>query len=318
MKTTAPVLFLVFNRPETTARVFAAIRAARPAQLFVAADGPRFARASEDERCREVRRIATAVDWPCELITLLRDDNLGCKRAVSSAIDWFFGQVSEGIVLEDDCLPDPSFFVYASELLARHRNDTRVMSISGDNFVSATWQPTESYYFSAFTHIWGWASWRRAWAHYDVAMADWPAQRDAGLMQRLFPDARHAQAHWTGLLDSVASGEIDTWDYQWAYATWKVGGLSCLPAVNLISNIGFGPGATHTFDAEGQLADLPRGSLPLPLQHPTTVAAVAAADAWTQRHVFGIDETATALGRLRRRVGTRLRQALSAAATALR
>jgi hypothetical protein len=308
----SPILFLVFNRPETTARVFAAIRAARPAQLFVAADGPRPARTGEDERCRQVRQIATAVDWPCELVTLLRDGNLGCKCAVSSAIDWFFSQVSEGIVLEDDCLPDPSFFAYTSELLAYHRDDTRVMSISGDNFVSETWQPAESYYFSAFTHIWGWASWRRAWASYDVTMADWPSQRDAGLMQRVFPGARCAQAHWTRLLDRVARGEIDTWDYQWAYATWKSRGLSCLPSVNLISNIGFGPGATHTLDAEGQLANLPRGSLPFPLRHPASVAAAAAADAWTHRYVFGIDETATGLERLRRSLGTRLRHALSA------
>lgn len=310
-----PILFLVFNRPDTTARVFEAIRAARPTQLFVAADGPRPGREGEDLRCRQVREIATAVDWPCTLTTLLREQNLGCKRAVSSAIDWFFQQVPEGIVLEDDCLPDPTFFGYAAELLARYRDDPCVMSISGDNFISATWTSAESYYFSVFTHIWGWASWRRAWARYDVDMADWPAQRQAGLMQRLFPRSRRAQAHWTALLDRVARGEIDTWDYQWVYATWKAGCLSCMPAVNLISNIGFGPGATHTHDAEGKHADLARGSLALPLRHPAVVAASARADAWTTRHVFGIDDSSLQLDRVRRAIASRLRRAWQTIAT---
>lgn len=303
-----PVLFLVFNRPDTTARVFEAIRAARPRQLFVAADGPRAGRECEAERCRQVRAIATAVDWPCEVRTLFRPDNLGCKRAVSSAIDWFFEQVSEGIVIEDDCLPDPSFFAYCSELLARYREDPRVMSISGDNFISGHWRPAESYYFSVFTHIWGWASWRRAWAHYDVGMSDWPSQRDAGLLQRVFPDSRRSQAHWTTVMDRVSRGEIDTWDYQWVYATWKQGGVSCLPAVNLISNIGFGANATHTHDAEAKLADLSRDSLTLPLRHPTAVAANQLADAWSLRHVFQIDDSLLQLTRIRRGAGARLKR----------
>lgn len=304
-----PILFLVFNRPDTTARVFDAIRAARPRQLFIAADGPRADRAGEAERCRQAREIATAVDWPCETRTLFRQDNLGCKRAVSSAIDWFFDQVEEGIVLEDDCLPDPSFFAYCGDLLARYRNDPRVMAISGDNFISGHWRPQESYYFSTFTHIWGWASWRRAWALYDVAMSDWPSQRDAGLMDRVFPASRSARAHWTAVLNRMARGEIDTWDYQWAYATWKHGALSCLPAVNLISNIGFGANATHTHDAEAKLANLARESLSLPLNHPAAVVANTQADAWTSQHVFGTDGSARPLDRLRRGIGARLRRA---------
>lgn len=304
-----PVLFLVFNRPDTTARVFEAIRAARPTRLFLAADGPRSDRPGEAERCQQARQIAMAVDWPCETRTLLREANLGCRGAVSSSIDWFFDQVEEGIVLEDDCVPDPSFFAYCSDLLARYRDDTRVMSISGDNFIGEHWRPTESYYFSAFTHIWGWASWRRAWAHYDVTMSDWPSQRDAGLLQRLFPAARHARAHWAVVFDRVARGEIDTWDYQWAYAAWKQGGVNCMPAVNLISNIGFGNNATHTHDAEAQLANLPRQSLAFPLRHPTAVAAHTEADAWTSEHVFGIDESALQLDRLRRSVGSYLKRA---------
>jgi hypothetical protein len=307
-----PVLFLVFNRPDTTARVFEAIRAARPQRLFIAADGPRADRPDEAERCRQVREIATVVDWPCEVQTLFRQQNLGCKRAVSSAIDWFFEQVEEGIILEDDCLPDPSFFPYCSELLARYRDDPRVMAISGDNFVSAHWRPAESYYFSLFPHIWGWASWRRAWACYDVNLTDWPAQRDAGLLRRVFPSSPSSQAHWTDIFGETARGEVDTWDYQWVYAMWKHDALSCLPAVNLISNIGFGANATHTRDAEAKLANLPRESLTLPLKHPAVVATSTHADAWTSQHVFDIGQNARPLEHLRRSVGSRLRRAWQA------
>jgi hypothetical protein len=310
-----PVLFLVFNRPDTTARVFEAIRAARPKRLFVAADGPRSHRAGEAERCRQARQLAMAVDWPCDTSTLLRESNLGCRQAVSSAIDWFFDQVEEGIVLEDDCVPDPSFFAYCDDLLARYRNDLRVMSISGDNFIAAHWRPAESYYFSAFPHIWGWATWRRAWAHYDVTMSDWASQRDDGLLHRVFPTSRRARAHWTTIFDRVARSEIDTWDYQWAYATWKQGAVSCLPAVNLISNIGFGSNATHTHDAEAQLANLPRLSLPPPLRHPASVSANTQADAWTTKHVFGIDDSALPFNSMRRGVGAYVQRAWRAIAS---
>jgi hypothetical protein len=290
--------------------VFEAIRAAKPQRLFVAADGPRADRSDEAERCRQVRKIATAVDWPCEVQTLFRQHNLGCRRAVSSAIDWFFAHVEEGIVLEDDCLPDPSFFAYCGELLIHYRDDPRVMAISGDNFVSAHWRPQESYYFSLFPHIWGWASWRRAWACYDVNLADWPAQRDAGLIKRMFANSPDAQTYWTDVLNRTARGEIDTWDYQWVFATWKRGALGCLPAVNLVSNIGFGAGATHTRNAEDKYANLARASLSLPISHPDNVVASAHADEWTCQHVFEVGIHASPLNRLRRALRAHLRHAL--------
>jgi hypothetical protein len=308
--TSAPVLFMVFNRPDTTARVFDAIRAARPTHLFVAADGPREQRVGEADRCRHVREIATAVDWPCTVTTLFRDENLGCKRAVSSAIDWFFDQVPEGLILEDDCVPDPSFFPYVTTLLERYRDDARVMMISGDNFIAGHWRPTASYYFSGFTHIWGWASWRRAWAHYDVDMSDWRAQRAEGLLERRFPDSIEARTYWAGLFDRVSRGEIDTWDYQWAYTTFKRGGVACMPSVNLISNIGFGADATHTLDPEAKLANLPSAALPMPLTHPQNVAADESADAWTLANVFGIDSRPVGQRqeqRRRKRLGLRWR-----------
>lgn len=302
MNVQSPILFIVFNRPQTTRAVFEAIRAARPVRLYVAADGPRASRPAEPALCEEVRGIATAVDWPCELKVLARPANLGCKVGVSSAIDWFFEQEPEGIVLEDDCVPHSSFFAYCDELLARYRHDPRVMCISGDNFISGHWMPQASYYFSRYIHIWGWATWRRAWSHYDVTLSAWRNGDRSAALERWFPDQPRAAEHWRRILDRVADGAIDTWDYQWVYACWAHGGLSCMPARNLIKNIGFGPEATHTLSPEHQLANLPVAALELPLRHPVGVVSDDAADAWTSRHVFGIDESVTRLARLRARM----------------
>jgi hypothetical protein len=290
MSSRSPVLFLVFNRPDTTRLVFEAIRAARPPRLYVAADGPRSDRPGDAERCGEVRRIATAVDWPCRLVTRFLDSNHGCRNAVSQAVTWFFDQEPEGIVLEDDCLPEPSFFGFCEELLERYRDDHRVMSISGDNFISSVWQPTESYYLSRYVHIWGWASWRRAWQHYDVSMASWNTFDHDDLLRLRFPGAPRAQRYWRRVLDRVSAGQIDTWDYQWVYAAWRQAGLSCMPRNNLVSNIGFGLDATFTKDTEGMHANLSREAIQLPLTHPRHVVGNVAADRWTTRHVFSVRE----------------------------
>jgi hypothetical protein len=285
-----PILFLVFNRPETTARVFDAIRAARPRQLFIAADGPRADRAGEAERCQQVRKIATAVDWPCETRTLFRQDNLGCKRAVSSAIDWFFEQVEEGIVLEDDCLPDPTFFILCDELLRRYRDDNRVMCITGDNFIAQKWKGQPSYYFSRYTHIWGWASWRRAWSHYRVDMDDLSRSDIVAALRNTGNFRASVARHWADLLCRVRDGEIDTWDYQWAFAVWRHAGLVCTPRSNLVSNIGFGAGATHTTDPEARHAKLAMEPLHFPLIHPTDVLPMIDADRWVEDEVYEIPQ----------------------------
>ena len=260
----APVLFLVFNRPERTHQVFQAIRAARPSQLFLAADGPRSDRSDDAERCRKVRAIATAVDWPCEVQTLFRDHNLGCGRAVSEAISWFFGQVPEGIVLEDDCLPDQSFFGYATTLLERFRQDSRIGQVCGYNLLPEQ-SPAESDYFpSHFGWSWGWASWRRSWQNFDLAMTSWPTLKASG--QHLqYPFYRER----IRVFDQTHAGEIDTWDYQWHYALSAQGQWSLIPSRNLIENIGFGSDATHTNATDSSRAK-PAQSLPAGdrLRHP--------------------------------------------------
>lgn len=263
------VLFLVFNRPDTTRRVFEAIRNARPKRLYVAADGPRADRPGEEERCAEVRRIATAVDWPCEVETLFRDNNLGCKHGVSSGISWFFEHEEEGIILEDDVLPVPSFFPYCEELLARYRDDARVSAISGSNRLGPGRHVSDSYFFSRYVPIWGWASWRRAWCRYDLTMESWTHPSTPTKLNTILGGRERAVNHWISIFNRTFYGEIDTWDYQWTYTSWMNDMVAIIPAHNLTENLGFGTGATHTTGT--MPASLARNrpiDLTFPLRHP--------------------------------------------------
>ncbi|MCP5459188.1 MAG: nucleotide-diphospho-sugar transferase [Gammaproteobacteria bacterium] len=279
------VLFLVFNRPQTTTRVFEAIRRARPSKLYVAADGPRSDRQGEPERCAEVRRIATSIDWPCDVKTLFRDNNLGCRKAVSEAIDWFFQHEPEGIILEDDCIPDPSFFRYAHELLARYRNDERIMVIAAQHFHGDTHIPQHSYFFSRYNHCWGWASWRRAWQCYDHEMSLWPDLRDTDWLLGVGNGSQLFKRYWTDIFDRAHAGLIDSWAYRWTFSCWAQNGLTVLPAKNLVTNIGFGIDATHTIRHTNYSA-LPLESLDFPLVHPNFVVRDVMADQWTDRNHF--------------------------------
>lgn len=238
MKLNTPVLFLVFNRPDTTERVFEAIRQAKPPRLYIAADGPRQNRVGENDKCNEVRKIATAIDWPCEVRTLFREKNLGCTEAVSSAIDWFFEAEEMGIILEDDCLPTPDFFNFSEAMLLKYRDETRIMHISGSNLQVDNVKHDASYYFSSMPVIWGWATWRRAWKHYDVRLKDLDGLIEKSKKEPYFlsSDERKALLFCFDLVKYA----MHTWDWQWIYTIKKERGLCITPYVNLISNIGFG------------------------------------------------------------------------------
>src|SRR3990167_2715229 len=285
------VLLLVFNRPDKTAEVFESVRAARPPRLYVSADGPRSDRPGESERCVAVREIVSKVDWPCELSTLFREHNLGCKLGVSSGIGWFFEHESEGIILEDDVLPEPGFFKYCDELLERYRDDDRVGAISGCNFLSGRLSMPESYFFSRYCHIWGWATWRRNWKDYDAALPDWPAWDRAGGLERIFADPA-AASYWRRAFGAVHRGEIDTWDYQWQFHLWRSGSLCAVPARNQTSNLGFDGDATHTVsDMPAFALNSPAGPLSFPLVHPDSVDRSEQADQLNDRHVYGFSTT---------------------------
>jgi hypothetical protein len=277
MKT--PVAFLIFNRPDTTARVFAEIRRAGPPKLLVVADGPRAGRKGEEELVETTRAIIDQVDWPCEVLKNYSDVNLGCKKRVSSGIDWIFSTVEEAIILEDDCLPDPSFFPFCEELLERYRNDVRVCQIGGVNFQFGNKVTEYSYYFSRYSHIWGWASWRRAWQGYDVEMRLW---KDAGRRKELRSILKEKEIidYWSAIFSRVYRNRIDTWDYQWSFHSMINGRLTVLPHMNLISNIGFNHDATHT-TGESRFNNMERGHMEFPMKHPIDVSPNVLADRFT-------------------------------------
>lgn len=278
------VLLLVFNRPDTTELVFEAIRQAKPVRLYVAGDGPREGREGEAERIAKVREIATSVDWPCEVKTLFRDKNLGCKCAVSGAITWFFEREERGIILEDDCLPHFDFFNFCETLLNRYSDDERVSVITGNNFQNGRRWGIASYYFSKYNHCWGWASWRRAWRHYNGDIPFWPEWNSSDRWRQHTPD-KIERRYWEKIFDRVRARQIDSWAYPWTACVWYQGGLTVTPNVNLVSNIGFGPDSTHTASADSPLAGMQTSAIG-EFIHPERITREQAADHYVFDHTF--------------------------------
>lgn len=286
-----PILFVVFNRPDTALKVFEEIRKLRPVKLYVAGDGPRPNRPADVEGCRATRAIIDKVDWPCEVKTLFQEKNLGCKYGVYTAFDWFFKNEEEGIILEDDDLPDPSFFPFCRELLEKYRNDERVIHISGNNFQQKNkdFKTEDSYYFSRISHIWGWATWRRAWKHYDVEVRQWPEMKEKKILTKLFDDPA-AAFMWGNYFQKYYEGKVNSYDGQWVFACLFNDGLCINPSVNLVSNIGFGNNATHTTESsDDEYANLPTHSVEFPLKHPDKIEVDKGADDHTLKYIFNIN-----------------------------
>lgn len=276
-----PVLLVVYRRADLTTRTLAAIGAARPRRLLVAADGP----ASDAERsaCEAARAAATAVTWPCDVLTDFAVDNMGCQARMNSAVDWLFTHADRGIVLEDDCVAAPDFFPFCEDLLERYRADRRVVHISGETYAA---EPEgESYYFSKYSLTWGWATWRRAWELCDRTLAGWPAMRGRPELQALF-DTRDERAYWMSTFEHQAATQ-PMWDYAWWY-TCMTNGLSIHPSVNLVTNIGSDARATHT--AGESFCHRAVGAVSFPLRHPPAVLRNPRADMDTfdRRLVGGI------------------------------
>lgn len=285
-KLKTPVLFLVFNRLETTIQVFEEIKKVKPPRLYIASDGPRSNKIGELEKVNAIRIfLLENIDWECKIKTLFRDENLGCKYAVSDAINWFFDNEEMGIILEDDCLPHNSFFWFCEELLIKYKYDLRIWHISGNNFQNGIKRGNASYYFSKINHIWGWASWANRWSNYDVEIESFERFKKTKKIKSIF-NKKIDQRYWESTFQNVFKGGIDTWDYQWTYTFLVNNGLSILPNQNLISNIGFGIEATHTHDSNSSLSNLPTYSISLPLKHPEFIIADFEADLYTLKKNF--------------------------------
>ena len=290
-----PVVLLFFNRPHSTKIVFDHIRKIKPAQLFLVADGPRKNHPEDTQKCKQAREISESIDWDCQVFKNFSDQNLGCKYRISSGVDWVFDHVDRAIILEDDCLPHPSFFRFCQELLDHYQWDERIMAISGDNFQFGRRRTQNSYYFSRYPHCWGWATWKRAWQHYDADMSLWPQAKSNRWLEDILQDAA-AVKYWHHKFEQTYTKKIDTWDYAWTLACWLQSGLCILPSTNLISNIGFDAGGTHHTHSCSPFSNMPTVEMPFPLSHPSVVLRNAQADRFTQAHQFGL------LARSRRKI----------------
>ncbi|BAZ42346.1 hypothetical protein NIES4101_83150 [Calothrix sp. NIES-4101] len=278
MSLITPVAFIIFNRPDLTEQVFHAIAQAKPKKLFVIADGPRFP--EEAEKCQKARSVIERVDWDCEVLTDFSDKNLGCSKRPASAIDWVFSHVEEAIILEDDVLPSPSFFFFCQELLEYYRHDERIMLISGDNYQHGQSHTAYSYYFSKYPLTCGWASWRRAWKHYDYHMKSWPEFKRTDLLRFICLDP-YEYRYWKNTFDQMYEDPhiLNAWDFQWTYTCFNQNGLCIVPNSNLICNLGFRSDATHVADESDPRANLPLSDI-WEIQHPPFVVANRDADAW--------------------------------------
>jgi hypothetical protein len=271
MRTTSPVVAVVYHRPERAAELLEVLRAARPRTLFVVADGPRPEDDEDDELCRATRAAATAVDWPCEVFTDFADEHLGVSGRVVSALDRTFERVDRAIVLEEDVRPVPSFFAFCDAMLERYADDERVVHVDGANRIGE-WQPDRyDYHFARHGNVWGWATWARAWSRHDVTLERYrtPEARDAAARHAV-DDPHRAFLSW--LLDSDVPGASDEWDHRWQLASYATGGLVIVPARNLTSNVGFGPDATHTWHADELAATTRAVDLDPPYAGPAEVA----------------------------------------------
>lgn len=298
VKILTPVVLIIFNRPELTGRIFETIREARPKKLFVIADGPRFPQ--ETMKCQETRKIIDAIDWDCEVKKNYSETNLGCGRRIASGLTWVFSQVGEAIILEDDCLPAPSFFYFCEILLEFYRDNEKIMHIGGNNFQGGRNRTNYSYYFSKYPHIWGWATWSRAWKYYDFHMKTWPDYKKSKIICSAY-NSPIEKKYWEDVFDRIYKGQIDTWDYQWTYNCWFHKGLSISPNVNLVSNIGFGLNATHTIGKNSRAAYLPTSDI-WDIKHPTDIVRAQKADIYTFNHHFLTQKSDSLLLRIIRKM----------------
>jgi hypothetical protein len=274
-----PIALIIFNRPDTTERVFTEIAKAKPPKLFVIADGPRTDHPDDVEKCAATRAIIDRVDWDCEVLKNYSDINLGCGHRPASGISWVFENVEEAIILEDDCMPHPTFYRFCRELLEKYRDDERVMLITGRNLLTGRLQQKYSYHFRRTFSCWGWATWRRAWQHYDFGIKLWPELRETSWLRNILLNER-AVEFYRKIFDQahLSARNLHYWDYQWAFSCWAHSGLAVVPAANLIQNIGFGPAATHTTSESSPVGRLLAEEIVFPLHHPSFISPDTDAD----------------------------------------
>ena len=285
-----PILLLVWKRPEKTKKIINAISKIEPKYLYVAGDGARENNKEEEKKVNETRDIIkNSINWNCKTKFLFSNDNKGCKRGVIAGINWFFKNVENGIIIEDDCLPHINFFYFCSELLDFYKDDQRIWSIGGNNFQDGKKRSKGSYYFSRYTHSWGWATWKRCWEKYDADLKNWPSFKKSGLLKTIIEEPNELK-YWQDIWDKLYFlNEPDTWDYQWQLTCLMNGGLIIEPNQNLVENIGFDSEATHTkrgkSPAKINLQTLNQSSV-FPITHQPFLIRSKEADMYTSKKLF--------------------------------
>lgn len=282
-----PILLIAWRRPNELSQLITILRNLKPTQVFVACDGASEHRIGDENKVRKTREVARSeIDWSCHRSFKFSDKNLGCKVAVNTAIDWFFEHVDSGIVLEDDCMPNLSFFEYCRVLLTKYRDDQRVWCIGGVNFQEGRPRAQGSYYFSVYNHCWGWATWKSRWVKNDPDIQSWPLFKQSGFMSSIFPNQQECR-YWTNIFDTLYKfGVPDTWDYQWMFTCLINGGLTALPNNNLVQNVGFSDDATHTCLATSSVEKATQSMNHI--MHPHFILADKIADSYTFKNVFRI------------------------------
>ena len=285
-----PILIIAWRRPDKLHKLITSLKHLKPKNIYIACDGPNKNRIGEYEAVNKTRElIDKEIDWKCLIKKKYSTYNQGCKLGVSKAITWFFENVEEGIIFEDDCIPHPDFFEFSSEMLKKYRNDTRIWCITASNFLNETWIGEGSYFFSRYNLCWGWATWKRCWKEYDKDIKLWPVFKKNNLLKSIFKEKREID-FWEKTFDGLYFyGKPDTWDFQWTFCCFKNSGLTISPNVNLIENIGFGDGATHTISGNSPavLNSYEKGSSGiLPIVNPNFVLRSEMADKKTESYLF--------------------------------
>lgn len=282
---TPPVLVIAFNRPAHTRQILEAVKNAKPTKIYLALDGPRSQNTNDEKSRQEILETFKSINWDCEVDTLIRTNNLGCKIGVSSAITWFFEHEEQGIILEDDCLPSTDFFGFCGDMLERYKGEESIMQINGVNYQHGQHRGSADYYFSRIPHVWGWATWRRAWKLYDIEMNGLEDFFDQDIYKSII-NYKNARKFWEPSLTATKQGEVNTWDYQWVFSIWKNNGLTIMPNYNLISNIGFDQLATHTTAYNDNVANMPFVKMPLVRTYTDLYVSNYAADIYSFNTMF--------------------------------
>ncbi len=255
-----PILILAWKRPEKLKKLLSQLKKARPRKLYISIDGPDKTDLCKRKVLESKAVVDDLIDWPCEVNKKYENFNLGCKKGISKGISWLFNFENQGIILEEDCIPDVSFLKFAEEMLNKYRNKKNIFTITGDCFIKNIHKKNQSYFYSKYSHCWGWATWKDRWQIFDKNIKFWPKLKKSYQWKILHPDIIE-RLYWNKIMDKVYNNKIDSWAYPWSACIWKNNGLTVTPMLNLVTNIGVDSEGTNFKDKSSLLANLPKYEL---------------------------------------------------------